>query len=489
MSHFKYLAALLVICTWLYSCRQDVPVILDYNGYPKEVGDIILAKCATPGCHNDVSKSGAAGLSLTSWNKLFEGSNAGSSVIPYRPDQSFLFFSLNTFPDLGGMLYPTMPYNRKNLSREQVLVIKNWILSGAPNADGFVKFSDNPQRKKVYVLNSRCEQVSVFDKETMLIMRYIEVGNEFDGITCTLEVSADNEHWYVLFTAENSTSVLKKFRAIDDQLVGKIALGNSSWKTMKISSDSKKALIADVKGNDDYLGGSISLVDLQSMTLLHVFEEPADSLFFPMGIEATADFSTAYAGCFHSNYFYKIDLAGLTVSKISLDPSIAPVINNVDDTYNPVQIILSPDESEYFVLCSNSHEVRFFNRANDSLVATVSVGIFPLEMRLSKKNNYLFVSDTSAVNLQKGAVYVLDYKSHTLITNIAAGNQPQGMAVDDEKGLLYVANRNIGGAAHHEASCIGIPGYMSVINMNTLQLVPSFRTEVSVQPIAVGIRY
>ena len=479
---------LTTICICLYSCSKDPLVIESYNDYPKEIGDITLAQCATQGCHNEASKGGAAGLSLASWEKLFEGSNGGSTVIPYRPDQSFLFFSINTFPDLGVSLHPTMPINQKSLSKEQVLKIKNWILNGAPNDKGFVKFSDNPDRKKFYVFNSKCKLVTVFDKETKLIMRYIDAGSSLDGVPCMIKVAPDNNNWYVLFTGENSISSLKKYKASDDQLESKLILNNSSWKTIKISSDSKKALIADTKGNNTFLGGSISYIDLVNMKLLHTYEAPLDSLFFPIGIEANNNFSIAYSACFHSNYLHKINLITNTITKVRLNPNDAPIIDDVDDTYNPVQILLSPDESEYFVLCSRSHEIRIFKTSNDSLLKIIPIGINPLEMKLSKNKNYLFVSDTSRFNSHKGAVFVIDYKSHSLINTIYTGNQPQGMAVDDEKGVVYVANRNIGGSSHHVTACVGKPGYITIINMNSFELIKNYSTEVSVDPISISIR-
>ena len=77
----------LTTCTW----DKSPP---DYKGYPENIGAIMLTKCATPGCHNDISKDAAGGLSLTSWDKLFEGTVDNAAVVPYRPDQSFLMFSL-----------------------------------------------------------------------------------------------------------------------------------------------------------------------------------------------------------------------------------------------------------------------------------------------------------------------------------------------------------------------------------------------------------
>jgi hypothetical protein len=42
-------------------------------------------------------------------------------------------------------------------------------------------WSDNPNRKKYYVLNQGCDVVTVFDAETQLPMRYITVGNIIPG--------------------------------------------------------------------------------------------------------------------------------------------------------------------------------------------------------------------------------------------------------------------------------------------------------------------
>lgn len=50
------------------SCKKD-PVIVDISetGYPKEIGELIVTQCAVSGCHNDISKNAASGLSLSTW--------------------------------------------------------------------------------------------------------------------------------------------------------------------------------------------------------------------------------------------------------------------------------------------------------------------------------------------------------------------------------------------------------------------------------------
>ncbi|HXH19643.1 MAG TPA: c-type cytochrome domain-containing protein, partial [Chitinophagales bacterium] len=151
----------------LTGCREEQR---DYHGYPDEVGEIILSTCAVSGCHNDASKEAAGGLNLETWDKLFEGGNDNAVVIPYRPDHSIMLFFINTDSTAGPALQPTMPFNGNPLSAQQIQTIRDWIQQGAPDKSGFVKFSDNPARAKIYVCNQGCDIVAVLDLESRLIM-------------------------------------------------------------------------------------------------------------------------------------------------------------------------------------------------------------------------------------------------------------------------------------------------------------------------------
>jgi DNA-binding beta-propeller fold protein YncE len=70
------------------------------------------------------------------------------------------------------------------------------------------------------------------------------------------------------------------------------------------------------------------------------------------------------------------------------------------------------------------------------------------------------------------------------------GWQPHGIAIDPVKQVVYISNRNYSGgpAPHHAASCAGKNGYLSIIDLNTLERVPDFKPEVSVDPYSVGVR-
>jgi len=142
-----YAAALFFIVT-LNTCTYDKegPALPD-TGYPDNIAKIFVTKCSVAGCHDTQSKDGAGGFDLSTWNHLFEGGRNGSSVIPYRSDQSYLMYFINTYPDLGISILPRMPNNGQALSHDEVVTVRNWIRNGAPDRNGNVKFCCDPGRK------------------------------------------------------------------------------------------------------------------------------------------------------------------------------------------------------------------------------------------------------------------------------------------------------------------------------------------------------
>ena len=64
------------------------------------------------------------------------------------------------------LYYPRMPQGQLPLSETEYQTIYNWIQNGAPNDKGFVKFSDDANRKKFYVCMQGCDLVAVFDAKS-----------------------------------------------------------------------------------------------------------------------------------------------------------------------------------------------------------------------------------------------------------------------------------------------------------------------------------
>lgn len=462
--------------------------IPDRGEYPDDVGKLIYTKCATSGCHTDQSKDAAAGLSLISWNKLFEGGNSGPSVIPYRHDYSTLFYYTNHFSDLGVTLLPTMPFNEAPLSREEVILLRDWINSGAPNREGFVKFSDNPSRKKFYVANQGCDVVTVFDQSTLLPMRYINVFNDAGTQSPhMIRVSPDGQFWYVTGLAGN---YLEKYRTSDDTFVSRALIGSGYWNTFVISSDSQNAYCVDLSPT----GAKIASVNLTTMA-----PTIQAGFIFPHGSALNFTNDTLYVTQqVNSNKLYKIPIADFSAySEVNLFTT--PPASFI----NAHEIEFSPDGSKYVVTCqsSTSPEVRIFQTINDSLLAIIPVGPLPSEISFSTSTDYCFITcteDTTNFSGKRGSVAVINYENNTFVKYIYAGHQPHGVEVDDSKKIVYISNRNAtsdGPAPHHSSACGGRNGNVSFIDLNTLDMVPSEngygikKVEVSVDPYSVAIRH
>lgn len=479
-----------LVAVFVYSaCRRDVPVIdLKSSNYPAAIGNIMLTQCAVSGCHDGQSKDAAAGLDLSSWDKLFEGDRNGAVCVPYSADFSTLFMFTNTFSDMGVSAKPTMPNGSHPLSREQMTTLRDWINAGAPDANGFVKWSDNPNRQKFYSCQQGCDLVCVIDAETNLIMRYVPVGAT-PAIESPhwMESDEDNLYWYVSFV---NGRYLEKHRRSDNAYLGRILLGpndsaaTGSWNSFAISPDGRNAWVIDWNPN-----GRIAWIDLENMVWRQTYQ--GSGLFIqPHGCELSENGQYLYVAPTTGNYIYKIDL---TIPQL---PQIDHIIvdgsgfetNSAAD--NPHAIAFSPDDSKYFVTCQRSNVVRVMDATTDQLITTIPVGVYPQEMALSRDAGYPYIyvscmEDTLTYPGNRGSVSVINYQTNSFVTSINTGWQPHGISANHEKPQMFVTMRNVttgGPAPHHSTSCGGRNGYSVLVDMTTNTVIPGSKREMAADP-------
>lgn len=494
---FKILLIAITCSLLLGTCKVDNAMIVKTGGnYPDAIGKIVLNKCAISGCHNDISKEAASGLSLTSWNKLFEGTRNGAAVIPYNHKQSTMFLFCNTYEDLGVSIKPTMPIDNTPLSKDEIMALRNWIDIGAPDEKGFVKFSDNASRTKYYVCNQGCDLVTVFDAETDIPMRCFEVG-QFKNRTESphqVRVSPDGAYYYVILL--NGT-VFQKFRTSDDTFVAQAYIGNGSWNTFIITKDSKYAYAVDYSAGDGPAPGQgrVKYIDLTTMEVKATYV--GSNLFsYPHAVALNKAENVLYVFGQEASFFYKVYLSG--AGSTPLQPDISGMIT-LDQSngllLKPHDVLFTPEGDKYVISCQNTNEIRVYNAADDKLLKVIPVGSFPQELAISTNKNYLFAAcmeDTVNFPGQRGSVAVIDLNSLSLIKHVYAGYQPHGIAVDDVKNEVIVVNRNTnsrGPAPHHTSECGGRNGYITFIDLTTLELIPKKKIEVSVDPYFVSIRH
>lgn len=481
------LAFLCIVGVWLTSCTKTK--YEDFtHGFPEEVATIFRNSCSQSGCHNSKSFEAAAGLNLETWEALFEGSRGGSAVIPYSPLQSFLLYSINTDSSKGPILAPNMPIGNAPLSAEEFETIRNWIAEGARNSNGEERFHPLPTRRKWYVSNQGCDMVAVFDAESRQIMRYVEVGSNPDLAEqpIVLKMSKDQRFWYLAFLRFNPR--IEKYSSQTDRLISTIPIGFADWRSMEISNDGRLAFLASpalrrLAVVDLVNEQLVSAPELLNHEMNGLISHPIDDKLYL----ARSGRSEIEIREFDQNGQFS------NIRVIDLKQNIPPSEPNL----LPFQIKFKPDGTQYFVTCLGSNELRVFNADSDSLMQVISMPALPTKMEISKSTNQIFISCMDDVTSfpndpeRRGSIVVLDLISLQQRATIYAGYQSFAMIVDDDSGLLAVANRNLlatGPAQHHSSPCQGRNGNLTLIDLENLELVKDYKIELLVDPIEIALK-
>ena len=486
--NFPLLIRMLLFLILLGSaCKRDR---INATDYPDEVAQILATSCVSAGCHTSQSAYGAAGLNLETWENLFQGSRGGSPVIPHSPDNSFLLYSLNTDPSLGPVLIPTMPLGQSPLTDQEYYTLWHWINEGCPNAAGALPFPDDPNRRKYYVGHSECDQVAVFDAASRQVMRMVEVGRVPGSVEYVfdVQVTPDKQDWFVVFFS--TSTHIERYSTLTDEKIADILLGDFGWRQIGFSPDGKWAFVTNE------FQPIVAVVDLEHNTVL------PERITFPNSVQRPV---------FHPSQakLYLTEYGGIGLQTLDFNSSTGtwgtpqPIDlvqgrpSAIADSLQPWEIFFLPDGSQYFVSCPPSHEIRVFDATNDSLLEVIALPAGPSRMEWSVATERLFVAcmddqvSWGGAPLKRGSVNVINTATHQLEKTVYAGFQPYGMVVDDEQSVLAVLNRNTdptGPAPHHESPCGERNGYLTLIDLHTLDLVPDYKPELLVDPINLAIK-
>lgn len=485
----KNVVAQLIIFVWLactlFACKHEPgakPVAVVSN-FPAEVGRIMETKCAVSGCHNAASYTGAGGLLLDSWEHLFDGGNNGAVVVAYSPLFSSLLYFVNNNPDSGLTAVPQMPYNDAPLTADEYKTLKDWIAEGAPDANGNIPFASMAEnRQKIYAIQQECDVLTVIDAEKNVVMRYIPMGRKATTESMIdLKMSPDGRYLYVAYWF---AEMIEKIDTRTDKVVTRGELNNVFWSTLTISEDGSKIIISNEDENSLYVLNADNLQEITSYK---------QGMVRPRSVVASRNFDTLFAASRIGNTLYKI--ANNNVSEISVDGN-ATSTDISSSSPNPWSMMMSPDYSRYFVVCSQTNEVRVMDAHADTLIKVIATGIMPQQMAMSEKLPYLFVTcmeDPASGAKSKGSVYVINYNTLEVVKRVEGGlYEPYGISVDDRAGKVYVMSRNLtadGPAPHHGSPCSGRNGFYRIMDINTLSFSGTKRYEILANPTVTTVRF
>ncbi|RYD57675.1 MAG: hypothetical protein EOP56_07825 [Sphingobacteriales bacterium] len=479
-------AAVAIAAGTLAACKHKPSAAPSQSvgGYPTEIGNIIVTKCATAGCHNNLSYSNAASLRLDTWEHMFEGGVNGAAIVPYSVDYSPLLYFINTDSTLGPVAIPTMPLHHAPLSTEEYLTIRNWVANGAPDDNGNIPFaSDAGNRQKVYMTHLRCDMVAVIDADKNVVMRYIPFGTRpvpESGTAVT--VSPDGRYAYVSLWFND---LLYKIDTYTDKVVATFTLPNAFWNAMAISADGSTLALT----NQD----SHEFIRINTTTGATTTSVSDAAMLNPYSIAGDANFDTCYIAGQFGNAYYKITGSQVYPRTVDNRPITHTTTGNSPDPYD---LVFSPGREQYFISCAGTHEVKVFDRKTDQLVKTISVGKRPREIAVSTTEPYLFVAcmdDDNPNPKCKGSVYVINYNTLDVVRTIKGKfYQPHTVSVNERDRSFYIFSRNQnydGPAPHHQGPCAGRNGFYEVYDMNTMERKVNKRFEVLVDPFASDTRF
>ncbi|WP_276132674.1 c-type cytochrome domain-containing protein [Polluticoccus soli] len=481
-------AFILFLTLWCFcACKHETlkpktatnPTTLSDN-YPDDISKIVINRCATAGCHNSASYENAGGLLMDSWDHLFDGGKNGAVVIPYDIENSSLLYFINTFADLGPTALPLMPLDQPALSREEYIQVRDWIAKGAPDKNGNIPFASNAAtRQKIYVTHQGCDLIGVIDGEKKVVMRYIKVGGTLNNeISDYVKISTDGQYAYACFWNGNT---IQKIDLSTDSVVAEAKLPEAYWKNIFITPDGQRLLATT------WQSATIVAINTGNMQV----EQTYTGFQYPESMAGNT-MGTYYVTERFGNTLCKLSANG-NIQKISLDGKPLTTIPAAN-TPNPYRILMSADNTKYFVTCENTNELRVFDAQTDNLIKVIPTGRMPQEMAQSRTHPYLFVTctnDTIATGVV-GSVYAINY--NTWDTKRLEGKlfQPHGIAVDDRNGLLYVFSRNqdkSGPQPHHISPCNGRNGFYNLFSTSTLLPYNNSRYEILVDPYSADVRF
>lgn len=432
--------------------------------YSQHIQPIFNQKCMSSGCHNSVDR--AEDLQLTSWEELIKGSESGADIISGSSEHSPLV------EHLRGEFTPRMPLNREPLPDKMIAFIARWIDEGAKNDAGQRPFEGIT--KKAYVTNQGDDLVSVISTEHNLVTRLIPVGDSPTlDVPHNIWVDKQEKFWYVTLIG---TGEVWKFDVATDTFQGKMKAGQSPA-NVATSPDGARLFVTDW----DIINPNGRKVRVIDATTLSIIKEVNVGLA-PHGVNFSHDGRFVYVGNYLSDSISILRADDYEeVARVLLAPDVNPVRSSL---YQPLQVVLTPDDRLAYVSCFISDEVRVIDTVSRTVIAAIKVGHRPFLVEVTPDGQFVYVANQGSHDVS--VIRVADQQVVATIKHHDFAN-PHGVAFTADGRFAYITNENLDGSytSHHPTEKGGNPGNVQVIDTQTLQVVKTI--EVEVDPTGVVV--
>lgn len=131
-----------------------------------------------------------------------------------------------------------------------------------------------------------------------------------------------------------------------------------------------------------------------------------------------------------------ISLAGLLLAAALKPTAKASAPPPAEKYLSPIEMALSRDGRQLYVVCQGSDEVRIIDTRTGRVEASVPVGKSPRAIALSPDSSEIYISNSSV-----DTVSVIDAATLKVTRTLSTGFEPDGLVTDKAGETLYVANR------------------------------------------------
>lgn len=428
------LLASVVFLLVLTGCDSDDPAEpfdpdgVDYDAieapqFGRDVQPLLVARCAD--CHG--GEAPAAGLDVTSWASLVEGSDAGEALIAFDPDNSLMIELMTKLP----ADHPI--YEAHRLREAEVNVLRRWITQGARSDDGAVPFAGVGDGR-LYVSNQAAGQVSVIDVEHLVVARNVSFaayGGPMETSPHDTDVEPDGSAWYVSLI--NANRVLK-VDASTNEITGEAVLDPMFKPGMLALNAADGRLYAGRSFSDVSGGRSIYAIERAGM----VPTEVPVPYTRPHPIAVTTDGSYLLSSSLADNEIASFELSGD-------EPELADLIEVEGEEKAFVHYAVSPDGGVAALTSQLSRELYFIDisdPANLRILSVVEVGDQPWHPAYSPDGRTVYVPNRLSHTVS--VVDASDPANPTVTATISdpALSMPHGSAITADGRLLFVSSRN-----------------------------------------------
>jgi YVTN family beta-propeller protein len=425
--------------------------------FSRQIQPTLNQKCTS--CHGLLSQE--AGLSLASWEELFQGSQYGDVVIPFSPARSLL---LRMAAARVGGAHPG-ELASDTLSQNELQLLREWITDGAPSDDGTVAFED--AEDLLYVANQEAATVSIIDMTKNVVVRVVDLRDHGYSATAKphhVAVEPDGSYWYVSLIGENRVARFDRLNNLSGEFEfetpGMLAMdpvGDWLYAGRSLSAPSPPASIGKIRRSD--MSGEVIPV---------VFPRPHALTTDPTG-------AFVYSSSLGQNHI-------ITYETASGDVTFSPVAGPI---HSFVQHAVSPDGGTLAATAQLTSQILFFDLATPATPAfswSVGANASPWHPVFAPDGLHLYVGNKDANTVT--VVSVVNRRVESIITGDGLA-EPHGSALSPDGSLLYISNRNSSGSftPRHDLGDNGRDGTVVVIDRVTGDITKVLE----VGPLAAGL--